>query len=200
MNSNTLEIEVPVGQSGQWRVEEFTVSESDSKFTEKLAAIRGCRDEFVPAGTYKKLVFDDVVVMSNTPMEIRTNKEFIRRAKGNVLINGLGLGMVLTAILKKPEVNSVTVVEISEDVISLTGPTFASDPRVKIVHCSAFDYKPAKGERFDCVYHDIWPFITDENLADMKVLHRKYSRRADWQASWAYLECLRFARRMKNFR
>jgi hypothetical protein len=90
-----IHVTVPDGICGDWRVESFTVSEEDAQRTAFRAAHKGS-DEYVPPGTYKRLMRGDTVVMSNTPMEVRTNREFIRRAKGNVLINGLGLGMVLT--------------------------------------------------------------------------------------------------------
>lgn len=184
-----LDVAVPDGVCGDWRVETFTVSEEDAKMTRMRAMFSGSRDAEVPAGTYKRLMHGHDVVMSNTPMEVRTNATFIRKATGDVLINGLGLGMVLTAILKKPEVTSVTVVEIAEEVIELVGPTFRHDPRVTIVHADATTYQPKKGQTFDAVWHDIWTFITADNLDEMKTLHRKYGRRTQWQASWCRAQC-----------
>lgn len=193
-----IEINVPDGVRGDWRVESFQVSEEDSAVTRRRAAAQGSH-EFVPPGNYKKLVRGAVVVMSNTPMEVRTNRRFIGRAKGRVLVNGLGLGMVLTAILAKPEVESVTVVEASAEVIDLVGPTFRDDPRVRIVHANAFDYQPAKGEQFDVVWHDIWDYIHPDNLPEMHRLHRKYARRAGWQASWCRDMCEEQRDRRRGF-
>lgn len=158
---------------------------------------QSCRKTFLEPVPHKderrqmtnRLMRGSTVVMSNTPMEIRTNRTFVRYAKGNVLINGLGLGMVLTAILRKPEVESVTVIEAAAEVIELVAPTFRDDPRVEIVHANAFDYQPPKGMRFDAVWHDIWDFISAENLPEMHRLHRKYGQRTPWQASWCRIEC-----------
>lgn len=145
-------------------------------------------DNHVPAGNYKRLMRGDTVVMSNTPMEVRTNQPIIRRAHGSVLINGLGLGMALTAILAKPAVESVAVVEKSPEVIELVAPHFA-DPRVRIINADALDYKPPSGIRFNAVWHDIWDYVTADNLPQMHTLHRKYGRRADWQDSWCRYKC-----------
>ena len=41
--------------------------------------------------------------------------EFCWRAVGDVLINGLGLGIAVQSALAKPEVCTATVIEISED-------------------------------------------------------------------------------------
>src|SRR5579862_4422685 len=126
MNS-IIEIPVADSRSGDWAVESFEMTESQSRFTKIRAAI-GHPLEYCPAGRYKRLVRNGTIVMSNTPMELHTNEPIIRRAKGRVLINGLGLGMVLVAILKKREVKLVRVIEQSADVIKLVGPAFEKDP------------------------------------------------------------------------
>lgn len=182
----------PDGVCGDFRVETFTVSKSESMFS----GLR--RGDYVAEGTYKRLMRGGTVVMSNTSMEIRTNYEFIRNAKGKVLINGLGLGMVLAAILSKPEVTSVTVIEKYQEVITLVGPTFTHDPRVKIIHADALEYKPAKGEKFDCVWHDIWDYICSDNLKEMATLHRRYGKRTAWQDSWQKDMCQYYRRRDKR--
>jgi hypothetical protein len=184
---------IPEGESGAYRIEHFTVSPEASRMT----AIRAWRDEYVPAGDYTRLMRGQTVVMSDTPMELRTNREIIEAAHGKVLLNGLGIGMVLRRILDKPEVAHVTVVELSGDVIKLVGPSFASDPRVTIIHANALEYVPPAGERFDAVWHDIWDNICADNLDDMKLLHRRYGRRTAWQASWRRDDCEYQARQWK---
>jgi len=138
--------------------------------------------------------------MSDTPAEMTDHYSFVRQAKGNVLINGLGIGMVLNAILKNDspasKVEKVTVIEIDQDVIGLVGPHYLRDHRVEIVHADAFDYQPPKGVRYDAVWHDIWDTICTDNLDAMAMLHRKYGRRTDWQGSWCRNECLASRQRM----
>ena len=179
---------VPCGSSGDWRVEDFSVSKDESKWTSIRAMLHPM--EYVSEGNYKRLMRGDTVVMSNTHMEMRTNVAAFIHATGNVLINGLGRGLVLHAILQKPEVVSVTVVENSPDVIALVAPSFASE-RVKIIQADAFEYQPEKGVRFGAVWHDIWDDICSDNLPQMAKLHRKYGRRCDWQGSWGKSECQR---------
>ena len=184
-----IEVTVPDGRMGEWVIDSFEVSEEDAAYSRRRAAATLGREPAVPAGRYKRLMRGNALVMSNTPMEIDTHREFIRLARGNVLINGLGLGMALTAILRKPEVKSVTVIERSAEVIELVGPTFASDDRLAIICADAFTWTPPRGSRFDAVWHDIWDDITSENLPGMAELHRKYARRARWQDSGAREEC-----------
>jgi hypothetical protein len=178
-----IDVHVPDGERGPWKVETFTITKDD----ESMSRIRAMMHplEAVRAGTYKKLTRNGSVVMSNTQMEIRTHSYFIAMAQGSVLINGLGLGMALTAILAKPEVTDVTVIEKDADVIALVGPTFAADPRVSVIHADAMTWQPPRGKRYGAVWHDIWNDICADNLPEMKMLCRRYGRRTDWQGCWA---------------
>lgn len=171
-------VHVPEGSCGDWAVSRYTVSEAEARLSAMLDGRR-----YVYPGTYAQLTHRGRIIMSDTPAEMRDHGEPVRRATGSVLINGLGLGMVLGAILAKPSVTDVTVVELAPEVIRLVGPTYA-DPRLTIVCADAFDWQPPKGKRYDCVWHDIWPDICLDNLAEMTRLHRKYGRRCDWQGSW----------------
>lgn len=73
--------------------------------------------------TIRKLSHDDRgTIMSNVPMEIETNRPILEAASGHVLINGLGLGMVPSALLSNPLVKKITVVELDKYVIALTSP------------------------------------------------------------------------------
>lgn len=184
-------VTVPEGQSGDWRVERFTVTQKDVERQAMRAAFGHCR--FVPQGTYTRLMRGNQVVMSDTPDEMRDHWCAVHHARGSVLINGLGLGMVAQAILAKPEVTEVTVVETSEDVIQLVAPHY-KDPRLTVVHADAFTFQPPKGKRYGAVWHDIWDEITPENLPEMARLHRRYGRRTDWQGSWARGLCERQAK------
>lgn len=131
--------------------------------------------------------------MSNVPSEILDHILFINNAKyfgGDILINGLGLGVALFEILKSTRINSVTVVEKSLDVISLVFP-YIKDTRVSVINADAFEWKPPKGYRYSTVWHDIWDDICSDNLPEMTRLHRKYAKRCMWQDSWCKSLCKR---------
>lgn len=173
---------VPNGKSGIWEVSDVVVT----KFASMISSIRGGSIFHCPEGAYKRLTCGSDCVMSNTPMELRTNRKFVRESNGHVHINGLGLGMVLLAVLNKPEVERVTVVEKSQDVIDLVAPSFSKFSNIlDIIHADALTYKPPTKDRFGAVWHDIWPGICSDNLGDMRLLHRRYARKTDWQGSWS---------------
>ncbi len=171
---------VPESTYGIATVEHFTVSEAESLFS----SLR--RGDYVPSGKYAKLKVNGTLMMSDTSMEHRTNWDVVHEAKGNVLIAGLGLGMILHPILAKPEVLSVTVIEKYEDVISLVGPTIKSD-KLTIVHGDIYEWKPAKGAKYDTIYFDIWAEQSTDCLEDMRKLHlrfRPYKVKEGWMNSW----------------
>lgn len=186
-----IDIPVPDRQSGDWVVQTFTISENAAKFENLRASFRpGGR--YVKPGTFKRLMYQGHVIMSNTPAEIGDHIYFMHQAKGHVLINGLGLGVCIFGILPKPEIESITVIEISPDVISLVAP-YINDARVTVIQDDALEYKPPKGKRYGAVWHDIWPNICADNLEEMAMLHRKYGKRTDWQGSWCKELCKRCA-------
>ena len=179
---------IPDGQSGNWKVETFVVPEHSIENMRLLFQPGG---RVVRPGKYTKLTHNGTVVMSNTPSELRDHSYFVYKAKGKVLINGLGLGCCLSEVLEKKEVESVTVIEISQNVINLVAPFFLPNPRFEIVHADAFTWKPPKGIRYGAIWHDIWNDICEDNLPEMTKLHRKYGKLTDWQGSWAKELCKR---------
>jgi hypothetical protein len=184
-------VKVPEGERGEWRVERFKISKKESEWANLRAVINGRMREKVLPGTYTRLVHKRRgVIMSDTIAEMSDHRFAVMMAKDHVLINGLGIGMVLGAMLKKPEVSRVTVVELEPDVIKLVAPTYTKDRRVEVVEADAFDFQPPADVRYGCVWHDVWDSIMEDNLPEMTKLKRKYGRRTEWQGAWCDGECL----------
>jgi spermidine synthase len=141
-------------------------------------------------GVYTRLTYRGQVIMTDTPGEMQDHEEVLLRARGSVLITGLGLGMLLGSILEKPEVTTVTVIEKAQEVIDLVGSHYI-DPRLRIIRDDAFLYKPDRIH--DVVWHDIWSDIFIANLLDMERLRKQYRPFARWQGFWAQKECEQYA-------
>jgi spermidine synthase len=103
-----------------------------------------------------------------------------------VLIGGLGIGMVLNAVLLKDEVEHVTVIELEPDVIKLVGPHYEAKfgDRLTIIQADVMQWLPPKGTVFDLAYFDIWPDICTDNLKDITALKRRWVRRAKVRLFW----------------
>ena len=100
--------------------------------------------------------------MTLQPNETVTTEPAVIRARGKVLTYGLGLGYFAYRASEKEDVESVTVVERSRDVITLFEehilPQFPNRGKIKIVCSDAFDYAEheAPREGFDFIFADFW--------------------------------------------
>lgn len=167
MYKDMTEVLLEKEQNG-WKLEKFEVKNDDL-----LYAFRSGVDP----GNYIRLMHDGKLVMSDTDMEKRTNAEFCSKAHGDVLIGGLGIGLIVLAIQDKPEVNSITILECNQDVIDLVATQLPLNNKVKIVNADVFIWKPDKGIRYDTIYMDIWPLISKEIYQkEMRVLKKKFAR------------------------
>ena len=186
---------LPDGKSGNWEISSFTVKPEE--LSEMISIFKTGRG--VPAGTYKKLTRGGHVIMSNTPDEIRDFTPFLSNAKGVILINGLGMGCLVKALLEKEAVEEIIVIEKSLDVINLVAPYF-NDKRLTIINDDAFTYQPPKNKKYDYIWHDIWDDICADNLPEMAKLHRKYAKRVTcFQDSWSKGECQRQKRLERSY-
>jgi hypothetical protein len=195
-------VDVPEGQSGEWVISRFTVSAEDSKRTELSAMLSG--RGYVPSGEYTKLVNRYGIMMSDTPDEIWDNLEFIHQAKGHVLVTGLGLGVVIQALLRKDGVESVTVIEKSDDVIFLVEDHYqklASELGKEFIvlegDCFEFDVGELPREKYDYIWHDVWQDLCSDNLEEMGILKRKYKKfvnEAKNQQCWGFYLLMRHVR------
>lgn len=182
---------VPEGEKGEAKVRHVSCSAQDSAWTAVRALASGNAGEVVREGSYAQLLVNGHLVMSDTQMERRSNYGVVLNAEGDVLIAGLGLGMILLPVLAKEEVKSVTVIELSQDVIDLVEPhirkaSMCAD-KLTVIQGDIFEWKPPKGQKWDCIYFDIWADICTDSLDDMAKLHRKFGRRKNsgaWMDSW----------------
>lgn len=177
-------------EKGLAEIKKFTITEEGAKKANlSFMFSGGYALQRVSAGDYVKLSVGGTLMMSDTPMERMTNMEFIDKAKGDVMIAGLGIGLILENLKPKVEsgeVKSIVVYEKFQDVIDLVYPIYSDMPLE--VRCEdILTYKPPKGEEYDTIYFDIWPNISTDNLPEMALLHQRWKnrkRKDGWMNSW----------------
>ena len=115
--------------------------------------------------------------MSTADLELATMSDAVEECWGNVLVAGLGLGIFPVLAAQKPEVASVTVVEIDRDITAISSP-YVANPKVTVINDSIerFAQHPPPGTpAFDYCFYDIWPAIQDpyaeEHQARATVAH-----------------------------
>jgi spermidine synthase len=182
---------IPQGSQGVAKVRHITITPQVAQTMVLRELITHGRERSSPAGEYCQLIIDGELMMSDTQLEHDTNQTVVLKASGDVLIAGLGIGLILVPILAKASVNSVTVVELHQDVIDLVAPNFTDD-RLQIICEDIYSWKPDKGTKFQTIYFDIWPNICWSNRNQMMKLERRFRSNLDkggWMNSWAKELC-----------
>ncbi len=183
----------PVGELGDAVIEQFDFSEEQAKWAQLHDMCHG-RFGVAVAGRYTRLTVDGVLMMTDTPDEIRDHMPVIARTARTetkrVLIAGLGLGVCVRGILMNKHVEKVVVLEQSPDVIALVGGWLLGEypGRLEIRKRDALEYKPSLGERYDVAWFDIWPTICGDHWPDMAKLQRRWHSRGTWCRSWRQAE------------
>lgn len=150
--------------------------------------------ELQPNFQYVKLVKKgEGTMMSDTPMERNSNRDFVRKANGDVLIFGLGLGLIIMPLLDAEEVTSITVIELHQDLIDLVTPIlkkYDHHNKLKVVQGDCFEYhkQVEKGTKFDCVYGDIWIDIDQDNYDEMKALTKVWKYKINRHNHYSFID------------
>ena len=116
--------------------------------------------------TFPVILEDNRVWMSVIPSEIRSMEKDIEAAKGKVITYGLGLGYYAFMASEKETVESVSVVEMNRDVISLFKrnilPQFPNKEKIRIIEADAFAFiEKQKDGRYDTAFSDFWSGVDD---------------------------------------
>ena len=162
-------------------IEHYEVTKLDAD----MASMRGMYTE---PGKVAILKVHGRTFMSDTYHERRSNNQFAWRAKGDVLVAGLGLGMILHPVLDKPEVTSVTVIEKYPEVVELITPTLPHREKLVLITADIFNWQAPKGMKWDTIYFDIWADMCGDNLEEIAKLHQRFKGRkkpGGWMDSWA---------------
>lgn len=178
------------GVAGLWTVKKFRLAKPIEKRSETG------RTHPLPAGIYTQLwrttqatalkeTYGELV-MQDTPEELNTHLEFMLKARGRVLITGLGLGCVARGCLANPKVESVTIIERDPHVMQLVSGAMPAD-RCTIIVADALEWAKQNTERFDCAWHDLWsdPDRDEQHLQishlDLITLNSYTSFQGAWQ-------------------
>ena len=186
---------VPVGTAGIWRVSRFTVSPTEA-LVQRLRVVDGLGARAPREGEYTVLSYRTgeerkgkpvyLPMMSDTQAEMADHIPAIKNCAGNVLVTGLGLGVITDALMLRWEVRSVTVIEKDPDVIKLVADHLvklhhASTKPLRILCADAFTWET--DQKFDTAWHDIWPTLKPESLPEMRKLRKRYP--TVWTGCWS---------------
>lgn len=166
------------GSCGHAVLDKFTLSEANSAI-QSVRAMADDASQYVEPGCYVRLFVDGDLMMTDTLHERATCYPLIEAAHGDLLITGLGIGMVIVPLCKNDDVRSITVIEKSPDVVSLVWPQIRrACPKMdfRVIIADAFTWEPEdKTPVFDVAWHDIWPKISHKNPPEIAALKEHYA-------------------------
>ncbi len=165
-------VKIPTVKDGEWEFKTETYPPYRAMICDDIIF----DDDFLeiaPLGFFKEeFSFPSVLEGGNewmtlSPVDIDTCDEAIAAAHGKVVTFGLGLGYYAYMVSEKDEVESIYIVEKSENVIRLFKkhilPCFTHPEKVRIIHSDAFEYAENEmpKENFDLAFVDTWRDASD---------------------------------------
>ena len=133
--------------------------EVDADYTEHTK-IAYFQDEF----KFLALNYNNVTWMSITPNEIKTMEPAIKKAKGNIIVFGLGLGYFAFMASRKQEVKSITIIENDVNIINIFKehllPNFPNKEKIRIVQKDAVEVIKSPLP-YDFAFIDLWHSVED---------------------------------------
>ena len=190
---------IPEASAGLWHIKKLTLAKG-------ITAPKDGRLVHVPAGNYTQLwrwtnatIQERLdtgggepgeLVMTDSPDELNTHLGFMLRARGRVLISGLGLGCVVRGCLANPAVDHVVCLERDPDVLKMVQPHMPAN-RLTILRADAVSWirNNIARQRFDCAWHDLWS-DPDKNEGHLQVTHSELFKlchqNVGFQGAWAF--------------
>ena len=98
-------------------------------------------------------------IMDDSDAEAQHAYNFLSAATGDVLLAGLGLGMVLQPLLENNSVTSITIIEKFQEVIDLISSHTPQSDKIRIIKDNIYTWTPDKD--FDVAWFDSWIFPFD---------------------------------------
>ena len=182
MNYTNVIERIPAGKHGVAEV----IHDTPDPFERLRGALHG---QPLNRETYVRLLVRNQIMMTDAEFERRTNAWPLLKAKGDALIAGLGLGLILDPLIERCK--TVTVIEKEPDVIALVAHAF---PNVKIIKGDILRWQPRK-KKFDFIYFDIWGEFSSDDLKIANRLEGRYKpslRRGGYMQSWVRIALEQF--------
>jgi len=182
---------VPPGKAGPWQVSRFKPEFTPMQIVRAMVGRELGRGITPTNRTYTRLTYNGNVMMSDTLDECVDMIPILNVAVGRVLVTGMGLGVVTSALCRLNAVTEVHVVEKDKQLAGLVERHIAH-PKLTVHYADAFTWEPPTGLGFDCAWHDIWLILSADNLPEMAKLRRKYGKwmnSARAQLCWGEVQC-----------
>jgi spermidine synthase len=154
--------------------------------TELVNASQIIRDFYISDGSFAKneqmaliRMSTNEALMTDNEFELLTNKEFLDNANGDILIIGLGFGLIVFPLLNDENITSITIVEKEQDIIEFVGNKIKEtdfNNKVTIINDNANSfYNSTNIQTYDYIYIDYWTELQIEQFNEMELMNILYS-------------------------
>lgn len=119
------------------------------------------------------------MIMNDHPVMRESYRRAFRDFKGDILIGGLGIGLMFSYI---KEFSCIDIVEKDARIIKIVGPYFAGLKGVNIIEADIMTINPLK--KYDFVYED---FLWDDDEVEARdAFDERFTPHADIVRHWEY--------------
>lgn len=167
-----IEVNIPEGILGDYEVAHYTSETTDNMWQTYL----NMKNETHNSHTVLLKAGCSMPIMQDSEAEYNEHQWLWDNATGDVLIGGLGIGMCHQPLIDNPDVTSVTIVEISQDVIDLVWEHCAKDDRFTLILEDFETWEVPDGMEWDVIWADTWLIDNTLDNYDYKtVITNRYS-------------------------
>tara|TARA_R100001594_G_scaffold129908_1_gene168754 strand:- start:132 stop:689 length:558 start_codon:yes stop_codon:yes gene_type:complete len=176
-----IEVNIPEGVSNDHEVAHYTDETTDNMWQIYL----DMKSETHDSHTVLLKVGCPMPIMQDSEAEYNEHQWLWDNATGDVLIGGLGLGMCHQPLIDNPDVTSVTIIEVAQDVVDLVWSDCAKDDTFSVVVADFETWSPPEGSSFDTVWGDTWLVDNSLSMAGYRTLITdRYSQYTDNIGFW----------------
>ena len=147
-----IEVDIPEGISGDYEIAHYT-NETEDNMWQVYLEMKGETDDAFTVLTKEGC---PMPIMQDSEAEYNEHQWLWDNMSGDVLVGGLGIGMINQALIDNPNVTSVTIVEISQDVVDLVWDDCPKDDSFSLVVADFETWTPPEGTTYDVIWCDAW--------------------------------------------
>jgi len=175
-----IEVDIPEGTSGEYSIEiGIDVPYERVKPDDYDSYTLLYQDRVYPEGERRLLL------MLNSEAEYEEHQWLWDRMKGDILIAGLGIGMVNEMLVESDDVTSVTIIEKEQDVVDLVWEHCAKDDRFTLIVADIETWDMPEGSHWDVGWLDTWIDTNTLNKKEYRLLMKeRYGTYCDEMACW----------------
>ena len=143
---------LPEGTSGNFEIKHYTNQTTENNWEQYLTMKNESAEE------YTVLLKDGcpMPIMQDSYAEYAEHQWLWDNATGDVLIGGLGLGVIHQTLMDNPDVTSVTIIENSQDVIDLVWDDCDKDDTFTLITADIETWIPPADSSWDVAWFDTW--------------------------------------------